>query len=161
MKRAGANREKVAYEFIQDNRTAALATVSSDGIPHVATIYCVVYEDLSLYFMTRVEGRKFANLTHHPKVAMVFSNEGELGTLQLTGKAEQIANMKKEQAVWQDLMRLRTPLSGRSPVPAIQLFERGATNELAIVKVIPYEMTFATFEQTTNDRYKPVFQKII
>jgi uncharacterized pyridoxamine 5'-phosphate oxidase family protein len=153
--------KKSAYKFITNNRAAALATVSKAGVPHVVSIYCVVHEDLSIYFMTRVEGRKFTNLTYQPKVAMAFTDEKGLKTIQLTGAAERVNSLKLEQTIWHDLMRFRLPWAEQGPVPAIQLFERGATNELAIIKVMPYEMTFANFEKMANGRYNPFFQKII
>lgn len=153
--------QKNIYTFILTNRAAALATVSPEGIPHVATVYCVLNKDLSLYFMTRVEARKFVNLTNQPKIAMAFTNEPQLQTVQLTGIAERIDDLEIEQAVWHDLMQFRIPTNGQKPVPAIQLFQKGSTNEIAIIKVTPIEMTFANFDLQPDGRYKSFFKKVL
>ena len=146
---------------MQANRAAALATVSKDGIPHVAIVYCATYEDLSAYFMTRVESRKFTNLRHQPKVALAFTDEPRLQTVQLTGVSERVEDFKQEHAIWHELIRLRIPSISRKPVPAIQIFEAGGTNELAIIKVTPTELTFASFDIQPDGRYKTFFEKIL
>lgn len=156
-----AKLRKLAYDFVSNNRAAALATVGKNGIPHVVSIYCVIRKDLSLYFMTRVEGRKIVNLLHQPMIAMAFTSEGTLESIQLTGKAERVEDLKLEQEIWHELMHFRIPWADKGPVPAVQLFESGATNELAIIKVTPKEMTYANFGPMVNGRYKTFFQKII
>ena len=149
-----------ARKFIIKHRAGALATTSLKGVPHVATIYCIVDEDLNLYFSTRVEGRKFHNLLENPTVALAFSDEVNMGTVQLTGKAERVESLELEQDI---LYKLITYRYGEPnwPSPPFKLFERGATNELAIIKVTPFEMTYASFETTTTGRYKPFFEKVI
>lgn len=148
------------FNFITKNRTASLATVSEDGIPHVVILYCLVKPDLSIYFMTRVEGRKFGNIMKRPTVSMAFYNEHDLTTVQLTGKAVRIKDLREEQEILYNLVRLAHQGQDVSP-PPIKLFERGATNELAIVKVAPQELTYATFKPLPHGRYQPLFQKLI
>lgn len=149
-----------SYKFIRKNRAAALGTSDQDGIPHVAIVYCLVEADLSLYFATRVESRKFKNIAKKPIVSMAFYNEPSLDTVQLMGEAERVDDLDKEQAVLFELIKLRHK-EPRWTVPPIKMFERGATNELAIMRVQPNEMTYATFKTLGNGRYKPFFQKVI
>lgn len=156
-----ANVRKEAYDFIMANRAASLATVSEGNLPHVAIVYCITKEDLSLYFMTRVEARKFANIVYQPIVAMSITDEKHLQTIQLTGTAERVDNLSQELAIWHELMLFRLPNKDQKPVPSIQLFESGSTNELAIIKVTPAEMTFADFDIQPDGRYKSFFRKVI
>lgn len=149
-----------SYKFIRKNRAAALGTSDQDGTPHVVIVYCLIESDLSLYFVTRVESRKFKNIAARPIVSMAFYNESSLDTIQLMGKAERIDDLKQEQAILFELIKLRHK-EPQWTVPPIEMFERGATNELAIIKVSPSEMTYATFETLNNGRYKPFFQKVI
>lgn len=160
MKSGSLKLRKQAYDFISDNRVGALATIRVDGIPHVVIVYCLVEEDLSIYFSTRVEGRKYENLVHQPNIAMTFYNEKNLTTIQLTGMAERVDDLKREQEVHYNLMKLRN-IKINWTLPPMQLFERGATNELAIIKITPSEMTYATFKTSDSGRHKPFFQKII
>lgn len=124
-------------------------------------VYCAIHEDLSLYFMTRVEARKFANLQHQPTIAIAFTNERHLQSVQLTGKAERVEDFKLERELWYELILLRRPQRTQRPSPALQMFERGSTNELAIIKVVPTELTFANFEEQPDGRYKSFFEKIL
>lgn len=149
----------LAHRFIMANRAAALATADKTGVPHVAPVYCIVDENLALYFSTRVEGSKYVNLINHPTVAMAFINEEKLTAIQLTGTAERIENIQLEQDILHKLMTLRHQ-DPYWPLPTMQLFERGATNELAIIKVVPTEMTYANFENT-GSKPKQFFQKIL
>ena len=152
----------MAYEFLLANRAAALATVDSKGVPHVVTVYFIPHKDLTLYFTTKAEGRKFNNLTKNPTVAMAITNDDgpNLATIQLTGIVERVQDIKEEQAILLDLWGLRYDAESWPP-PPMQLYERGAVNELAVMRVTPTEMTFANFETTTAKRYKPFFQEII
>lgn len=149
-----------ARRFIGENPAAALATSDLAGMPHVATVYCVAHEDLSLYCSTRVEGRKFKNMTERPQVAVAFTNEARLCTIQLTGSAERIENIRLEQEILHQLMTIRYH-DPYWPIPSMQLFERGVTNELAILKITPLEMTYANFENPTLHNVKSFFQKVI
>ena len=160
MKAESHDLREQARQFIARNRAAALATVDPKGNPQVATVYCVVDETLAVYFTTRVEARKFTNLMRHPTVAMIFTNENELTTLQLSGEAERIESMELEQEVLSWLMTHRK-WDPQWALPTMQLFEHGATNELAIIKVVPSEMTLSNFRKDTSEQHRPFFQKVI
>lgn len=152
--------KQLAYEFIMNNRAAALATVDEQGRPHVAIVYCVAHKDLSLYFSTRVEGRKYNNLVHQKYVAMSIYNRQRMQTIQLTGTAKRVEKLDIEQEVLLELMKLRY----RDPnweLPPLQLFNQGASNEIAVIKVVPKEMTFANFKTKKAGRYRAVFRRII
>lgn len=159
---AGNNQSLKAqvYNFIKHNKAGALATVDHDSVPHVAIVYFLARKNLDLYFTSRVEGRKFHNLIDHPLVSIAFYNDENLSTVQLTGVAKRIESLEEEQQITYELARLRRP-DVNWPTPPMKLFERGATNELAIIKVSPTEMTYANFENQPNGRYKPYFTKVI
>ena len=162
MKAANSDSElkDLAYKFINKHRTAALATVDDKGTPHVAPIFCIARKDLSIYFSTRVEGRKFTNLVNHPTVAMTVVDKENLTAIQLTGLAERLDNLNLEQAILYDLATLRYQ-DPNWTMPTMKLFESGVTNELAVIRVTATEMTYANFATPTNGKYKPFFQKVI
>lgn len=147
-------------QFIIDHRAASLATTDSNGKPHVAIVYCVMGNDFTIYFSTRVEGRKFQNILQQPVVAMAFSHEHAVQMIQLCGVAQRVDDLQHEQSVLHDLMKLRYD-DPNWPPPPLQLFERGATNEIAVIQVVPTELTFADFQPSDTGRYKPFFYKII
>ncbi len=152
--------KQLSYELITEDRDGALATVSSRGVPHVATVYCVVNEALQIAFVTRVESRKFKNISHNNTVALAFWDEETMSTIQLTGKAKRVENLAQEQELFYQLVTLRFK-DRKAPTPPMQLYEKGASEELAIFLVTPRELTYANFEMKPNGRYKPFFHKVI
>ncbi len=152
--------KRVAYDVIRRNRAAALATVDAHGIPHVATVYCLAKRGFTVYFVTRVEARKYHNILFQPIVAMTFTNEGKLESVQLTGRAERVESLQDEQAILYELMSLRH--EGQDwPLPPIKQYERGAASELAVIKVIPTELTYANFTPAAAGKYQPFFHQVI
>lgn len=162
MKLLTPKQHMMAYEFLLENRAAALATVDAKGVPHVVTVYSIPHKDLTLYFTTKAEGRKFNNLTKNPTVAMAITHDDgpNLATIQLTGIAERVEDLKEEQAILLDLWRMRYDEASWPP-PPMRLYERGAADELAVMRVTPTEMTFADFKTTATKRYRPFFEEII
>ncbi|MFI5270432.1 MAG: pyridoxamine 5'-phosphate oxidase family protein [Candidatus Saccharimonadales bacterium] len=154
--------QKRAYQFMLDNRTAALASSGKKGIPHVATIYFLPKKDMTLYFTTRAEGRKFTNMLNNPIVSMAINSDdsGGMVTIQLTGKVERIEDLKEEQDITLELWSLRYDEASWPP-PPLRLYERGHADSLAVMKVTPTEMTMANFEVSDDNRYIPFFQKIV
>lgn len=151
---------KKTYQFLLDNRSAALATAGKKGPPHVATIFFVPRKNLTLYFTTRTSGRKFQNLIAQPRVAMAITDDEKLITVQLSGVTEQVANPRLEREILQDLWLFRHK-DPNWPIPPMKLYERGAVDDLAVIKVTPSEMSYANFEIATTGKYKSFFHRVI
>jgi pyridoxine/pyridoxamine 5'-phosphate oxidase len=87
-------------------RTGVVSTVAATGAPQAALVGLAVGDDLALVFDTLSTTRKFANLAHEPRVAVVMG-EGEL-TVQLEGRADAPAGAELARvqatyfAVWPD-----------------------------------------------------------
>ena len=149
-----------AYKFLSAHRTATLATVTTKNIPDAATVFYIVDEDLTIYFMTRIESRKFHNLEKQTIVSMVITDEQTMETIQLTGASERIESLKEESGA---LTKLWTAdyKNPNWPGPAVKLFESGHSVQLAVVKVVPHEMTYAVFERQDKGKYGSFFEKVI
>jgi uncharacterized pyridoxamine 5'-phosphate oxidase family protein len=153
------SKQKV-LNFMSANGLATLATINRKGTPHAATVQIIVHDDFSVYFSTRVEARKFLNILTEPTVAMAITDSNALITVQLTGKVERVVDLQVEQALLEELWKLRFSESA-IPGPAAQMFERGITNEVAVIKVTPTELSYATFAAYPSGKYHPFFHKII
>ncbi|HWB39193.1 MAG TPA: pyridoxamine 5'-phosphate oxidase family protein [Candidatus Saccharimonadales bacterium] len=150
----------MAWEFIAQNRAGALATNDAAHLPHIALVYVVVHHDLSIYFTTRAEGRKYENLMRDPQVAMMFAGANSLQQLQLTGHVEQVTDLEAELDILHELMKLR--YADKSlPRPQVNLLEPGVRKEYVIFKVTGDEMTYSDFETSQVGKYKPEFIKIM
>lgn len=151
---------KMACEFIAENRAATLATVTPASKPHASIVYCIVHDDLTLFFTTRAEGRKFESLVGNPEVCMIFTGHGSLQQLQLSGRASRVKDDGQVLDLLHELMKLRYE-DEKLPRPNVSLVESGTRKEYALFKVTPYEMTYVDFETANIGKYNPDFQKII
>ena len=154
------NIQSTAHKFLSAHRAATLATVNAKKKPDAATVFYIVDKDLTIYFMTRIESRKFHNLKKQSIVSMVITDEETMETIQLTGAAERIENLKEEGGA---LTKLWTAdyKNPTWPGPAVKLFESGHSVQLAVVKVVPHEMTYAIFEKQDKGKYGSFFEKVI
>lgn len=153
-------RRRIALDFLSSHRIATLATIDKDNKPDAATIYYLVDKDFILYFLTRIESRKYYNLQLKSLVSMVVSDENTMETIQLRGTAERIEDFGEEGEALEKLWRagLKDP---SWPGPAVKLYETRNSTELAAVKVKPQHMTYAKFDGEEMLGNKSFFQKII
>ncbi len=160
MSSANPTVQSTAHKFLSAHRSATLATVNEKKKPDAATVFYIVDEDLTIYFMTRIESRKFHNLEKQTIVSMVITDEVTMETIQLTGAAERIENSKEESEA---LTKLWTAdyKNPNWPGPAVKLFESGHSVQLAVVKVVPQEMTYAVFKRQDEGKYVSFFEKVI
>ncbi|MEU6403213.1 pyridoxamine 5'-phosphate oxidase family protein [Streptomyces sp. NPDC046985] len=77
-------------EFLADQRTCRVATVSSGGGPHVSALW-FVWDGVSLWLYSVVRSRRWADLRRDPRVAVVVDTGeeyGELRGVELSGAVE-------------------------------------------------------------------------
>jgi len=80
----------LVLQTLKDNKLAALATVSSDGVPHAATVVYAVDDDFNIYFVTRENTSKVKNLEHNPVISLSIGATPPL-YVQMRGKAERMS----------------------------------------------------------------------
>lgn len=109
--------------------------------------------------MTRIESRKFLNIESNALVSMVITDEKAMETVQLSGAAERVHNLADESA---SLTELWTADHSNSnwPGPAVKLYEAGHSVQLAVVRVTPSELSFASFIRTKGHT-NSFFDKVI
>ncbi|MDX2644610.1 pyridoxamine 5'-phosphate oxidase family protein [Streptomyces sp. PA03-1a] len=76
--------------FLGAQRTCRVATVSPDGRPHVGALW-FVWDATSLWLYSIVRSRRWADLRHDPRVAVVVDDGteyGELRGVELSGTVE-------------------------------------------------------------------------
>jgi general stress protein 26 len=149
-----------AHKFLNAHRAATLATVNPKKQPDAASVFYIVDEELTIYFMTRVESRKFHNIEKQTIVSMVITDEDTMETIQLTGAAERVENLEEENEALTKLWTAdyRNP---NWPGPAVKLFESGHSTQIAVVKVVPREMTYAVFKKRDKGKYGSFFEEVI
>ncbi|MFJ6573599.1 pyridoxamine 5'-phosphate oxidase family protein [Streptomyces sp. NPDC091292] len=77
-------------EFLATERTCRVATVSADGAPHASTLW-FAWDGSSLWLYSITRSRRWAELRHDPRVAVVVDageEYGELRGVELSGRVE-------------------------------------------------------------------------
>ncbi|MEU2930317.1 pyridoxamine 5'-phosphate oxidase family protein [Streptomyces sp. NPDC007251] len=67
-------------EFLTSQRTCRVATVSEDGAPHVSALW-FAWDGASLWLYSVVRSRRWAQLRHDPRVAVVVDSGEEYDAL--------------------------------------------------------------------------------
>ncbi len=81
-------------KFITENSTAHVATISEDNNwPQVATTY-YVFDNNSIYLVTRPESRKIKNIAANNHIALVITDSSKLITLQIECISEIVKDIK-------------------------------------------------------------------
>lgn len=81
---------KTAFEFLNKNTVAVIATVNAHHVPQASTVYYVVDATFALYFMTRISSRKYKNILNNSQVALVIGTTDSPINIQIEGVAEVI-----------------------------------------------------------------------
>ncbi|MEU8590393.1 pyridoxamine 5'-phosphate oxidase family protein [Streptomyces sp. NPDC048664] len=77
-------------EFLTTERTCRVATVSTDGFPHVSALW-FAWDGVSLWLYSVVRSRRWADLRRDPRIAVVVDTGEEYDQLrgaELSGTAE-------------------------------------------------------------------------
>jgi general stress protein 26 len=77
----------LVYHLIKQNKLAVVSTVNVKSEPESALVGIAVSVNLEIIFDTVKASRKYHNILHNPKVALVIGWENEV-TLQCEGEAE-------------------------------------------------------------------------
>jgi general stress protein 26 len=80
-----------AAAFLKRNSIGVLATSGPKGSTHASMVYYTAGEDLSFYFLTLINSRKYRALSDNPHVAFVVATPDIPQTLQLEGVAMDIS----------------------------------------------------------------------
>jgi general stress protein 26 len=84
--------------FIQGQRVGVLATSSKEGSPEAASMVISETDQLELIFQTPITARKYANLQHNDRVAVVFGWDlHEFTTVQFEGVAREVTDQKERE----------------------------------------------------------------
>lgn len=92
-------RQQRIYDFLKNNHVGVLASVDPNGDPHAAVVYYVVDERFVLSFITRAGTKKHDNLIRNNHVVMVIFEPKNQTVAQVIGKAVEIKNANKMNAV--------------------------------------------------------------
>jgi PPOX class probable F420-dependent enzyme len=74
-------------EFLEGNEVGRLATVGSDGLPHVVPV-CYLFEEGVFYVATDYGTRKYRNVRENPRAALVVDTYRPHRAVMVQGEVE-------------------------------------------------------------------------
>lgn len=117
-------REKL-YDLIKDIRVAMMTTVESDGSLRSRPMWTQAPDaDGHLWFMTRLDSSKTAEIGRDHKVGLAFSEPDDQNYVSISGHAEIVRDRAAIHEHWQESMRTWFPNGKDDP-------------DLALIKVTP------------------------
>lgn len=146
-----STQEKV-IDFLQRHPMAVLATTSLNNEPWASPIYCTPSDQLHLYFLTKSETTKFANISQYPHVSITVANDEEQTTVQAYGIAEAMTKGQEVIDAYNKLAYIRPP--GKfNWTPPIEKLDAG---EYVMMKFTPTFLQFSSFKG-----FRPEIDKVI
>ena len=88
-----------AKKFVHSKKLGVISTVSPKGKPESATVLYLLDDNWNLFFITRNDSRKAANLQINKYVSFVVGTDLGPTTMQMNGEAEQLTDEDRKQFV--------------------------------------------------------------
>lgn len=139
------NIKGAALQFLsqQNNLTAVIGTCC-DNLPHSATVYYVVDEDLHFYFLTAIDTTKYNQLLKNNKASVVVGFGPTYVTMQGHGTTELLTKGSPEENQALALIKNRISETGHT-WPLFQLSDFD-DNAIAVFKLTPSVLSLLNLE---------------
>ncbi len=132
--------------FLQNNTTGVICTVSPAYFAHSAAITFFVDTDLSIYFLTRKASNKYRNLGLNPSISLTAFEEKILPTsVHIDGTAEIIDSEVKKMNIKKILIERSWNESYLPPVM------RQEGSEIVLIKIVPQKATWFRFIKDSRE----------
>ena len=134
-------------DFLKNNAVGVLATATSAGVPHAATVYITYDQELNIYFATRRETRKSRDLLANGHAALAIYDALSQTTLQAEGVAIEVTDPNKMQWVFNDIWHIAAQVSPDNPPPQTQLMHAG---DYIVYKLSAPSLRLATYARQSG-----------
>ena len=94
-----------ALNFLKAHTAGVLATVSREGKPHASAVYYVADDNFNIYFLNKLNSRKYLAIQANPRVAFTVGRLDVPQTLQIEGVASELHTDEEKNLHGPDLMR--------------------------------------------------------
>lgn len=97
-----------ALAFLKTHTAGVLASVGIDSRPHASAVFYVSDESFNIYFLTKLNSRKYKAIQENPAVAFTIGRLDVPRTLQIEGMASELQSTDAKTAHVPDLMKTLT-----------------------------------------------------
>ena len=132
------NKDKKINGYIENSKTAVLATVDSNNNPNIRTIGGFGIKEITIYFSTAKESSKVEQIKNNNKVSLLFQHENQVITdfvnVEIKGIAEELKDKDQFEEGFKYISRRR---------PQLKISEETHN----IYKVVPKEIKVLDFSK--------------
>ena len=156
MQSVSEQNDKKALEFLSKHKTGVIASVTTDGVPHAATVYFTAGDDFSIYFLTKTSTKKYKIFTENGVIAFVVSSEEEPQTVQLQGVVKEVAREDQSMRIMERLLHNVTsnPLY-TAPLSKLE------DAKVVLMKITPHWLRWSDFTLGTSNPDTIFFEKYV
>jgi general stress protein 26 len=133
-------------DFLKQNPAGVLSTVGEDSSPYSTTIYSVVDDDLSIYFLSKAETQKIKNIQNNNKVMFVAFETKTQTNVQVSGYALEIKD-QRDQDIFKKILEVTRNTSGAEVPPISKLF----AGPYAVYEIQPQQISYSVYNQKDLD----------
>ncbi|MBL8160084.1 pyridoxamine 5'-phosphate oxidase family protein [Candidatus Saccharibacteria bacterium] len=127
--------------FLQEHKTAVLATVNARGVPHATALYYALDDEYTIRFLTKRGTRKSSNLVQNPQVSLVVFDEGRQISVSIAGQAVRVRGEVETHEAF--LRTLRASLhTADSAIPPVSRLDAG---DYVAYELRPAEIRMQTY----------------
>jgi general stress protein 26 len=130
----------ISFLGLQKSRLGVVSTVNEESKPESALVYYAFDENLSIYFATKDNSRKYENILKNKNVAFVVATENPPLTLQLEGTASVYNDTSEQKRLFEELVGLASSRHFSSPI------SQQSTGGLQFIKISPSWMRLGDFQ---------------
>ena len=149
-----SDRKKRIYNFLIQNPVAVLSSVTLGGDVHGVVIFYAVKNDFSLIFMTRVNTRKYNNISHNNNVGLTVYDPKSQTTAQICGTVTQTDTVVDSAASRVLESTSQTDTSGLAPISKQQKYKSVS------LTIHPSQIHMAYFANTESGEYDNILESV-
>ena len=146
--------KKDVFDYLATEKEVIISTQAEDGTIDAAAVFFIVDENLNFYFTTKVDTRKYQNMTRNPEVTLTTADAGTLRTIQLKGKAAVLTDLKEVTGHTVSLIN-KNKTQG---MPWAQPIAKLDAGQYVIIKVTPTWLRYGVFlnEEPKGQYFKQI-----
>lgn len=128
-------------QFLENNKTAVLATVDREGAPGASVIYYLL-EGQSIYYVTKTSTAKYSNILTNPNVALCIYDEQSRATAEITGSVFEVKDEAEQVKILNQIAKVRRDGEESWVPPVVQVSE----GKLAVMRVEVSSVKFSDYK---------------
>lgn len=138
--------------FLRRNALGTISSINADNEVDTANVYFRVEDDLTLYFVTKEQTRKFGNITERNTVTLSVVDEAGLCTAEIKGTASVV---NESEDISETLLALHKEVEERGSgywIPPIGRLDAGP---FVVVKIAPSHVRYIAYGSDSKVEVTP------